>query len=262
LALLGHRNQHDHRSRNPRRDLPLSPQSFRRGTRSQSQGILGSLRYASFIDSVWARLTATVLDKTQSIYQGRPARLREADTNVPIQFLDEHDEFEPFNTLSFSADPTQLGTPTHGVSTFEHLCRLSVIADRILGSLYAEKSATKDPEELFRSSVSLQADLDEWRESLPPHLSLQWRDSAEFQVLPHTLALQYVETRSFVVHQADIKVLGRCSIRSSSCCIGHSFPMVIFKRSPSLRLVTHLPCVLLLQRRSIRFFNSTENVSV
>ncbi|RSL47386.1 hypothetical protein CEP54_013431 [Fusarium duplospermum] len=43
----------------------------------------------------WAAFT---LDKVQSIYQGRPARLREADNRVPIQFLDEYEELEEFNT--------------------------------------------------------------------------------------------------------------------------------------------------------------------
>ncbi|TVY90114.1 Nitrogen assimilation transcription factor [Lachnellula willkommii] len=140
----------------------------------------------------WA---AFVLDKIQAIYQGRPARLRDIDNSVPMVFLDDYEELEPFDTLGYSAIPGGIGLPTHSVSTFEHLCKLSTIADRILYSLYTEKSSQMDSEELFRTSQILHADLARWRESLPAHLSIDFdtsgspNTSSGCVVLPHTLSL-------------------------------------------------------------------------
>ncbi|KAL2683302.1 hypothetical protein Neosp_007772 [[Neocosmospora] mangrovei] len=111
----------------------------------------------------WA---AFALDKVQSIYQGRPARLREADNRVPIQFLDEYEELEEFNTNTYSERPTQLGCPTYSVSTFEQLCKLSIIMDRILCKLYSEKSCSRNPQELLDASNALHAELKRWRNQL------------------------------------------------------------------------------------------------
>ena len=130
-----------------------------------------------------------VLDKVQSIYQGRPARLREMDNQVKILFLDDYEELEQFNTLSYSAQPAQLAYPTHSVSAFEYMCKLSIIADRILYNLYSENSFSKTPEELFRVSSSLYTNLKRWRDSLPAYLSCQSDEFGSFPVLPHTLSL-------------------------------------------------------------------------
>ncbi|PVH97473.1 hypothetical protein DM02DRAFT_730552 [Periconia macrospinosa] len=133
--------------------------------------------------------SAYVADKVQSIYQGRPPRLRDTDCMVPIQFLDEYDEFEAFHSLSYSATPSQLDTPARSGSTFEQLCKLSVIAESILAKLYGEKSFLLDPRTLLQASLSLKIELEQWRCSLPPHLDLVAGESSPFNFLPHTLSL-------------------------------------------------------------------------
>ncbi|UPL03597.1 hypothetical protein LCI18_014531 [Fusarium solani-melongenae] len=134
----------------------------------------------------WA---AFALDKVQSIYQGRPARLREADNRVPIRFLDEYEELEEFNTNTYSEHPTQLGCPTYSVSTFEQLCKLSIIMDRILCSLYSEKSCYRDPQELFDASNALHSELKLWRSEMPAHLLVHLNNPGNSTILPHTLSL-------------------------------------------------------------------------
>ncbi|KAL3442466.1 fungal-specific transcription factor domain-containing protein [Aspergillus insuetus] len=134
----------------------------------------------------WA---AFVTDKLQSVYQGRPARLREHDNSVPIAFLDEYEELEPFSTDGYAAEPTSLSCPGHGVSTFEQLCKLSVIMDRVLLNIYAESSSQKDPNELFRTSDSLDEDLKAWRKGLPTHLAGLLIGTGNAPVLPHTISL-------------------------------------------------------------------------
>ncbi|RSL63312.1 hypothetical protein CEP53_004467 [Fusarium sp. AF-6] len=134
----------------------------------------------------WAAFT---LDKVQSIYQGRPARLREADNRVPIQFLDEYEELEEFNTNTYSGHLTQLGCPTYSVSTFEQLCKLSIIMDRILCNLYSEKSCSRDPTELHNASNALHAELKCWRSEMPAHLLVHLNNPGNSTILPHTLSL-------------------------------------------------------------------------
>ncbi|KAK7424585.1 hypothetical protein QQZ08_008595 [Neonectria magnoliae] len=132
---------------------------------------------------------AAVLDKVQSIYQGRPARLREIDNRVPIKFLDEYEELEPFHTLTYSLTPKQLDYPTYSVSTFEQLCKFGIIMDRIVCNLYAERSLSKDAVELLQTSRILYDELKDWRGALPSHLVVQLDNPASSTVLPHTLSL-------------------------------------------------------------------------
>ncbi|KAJ4252919.1 hypothetical protein NW762_010825 [Fusarium torreyae] len=134
----------------------------------------------------WA---AFALDKVQSIYQGRPTRLREDDNRVPIVFLDEYEELEDFSTHTYSKIPVRLGCPTYSVSTFEQLCKLSTIIDRILYALYAEKCSIKSPDELWTIAHLLHDRLKSWKDQLPAHLQLQSNNPAPSTILPHTLSL-------------------------------------------------------------------------
>ena len=123
------------------------------------------------------------------MYQGRPARLREADNNVSILFLDEYDELDPFHTSGYASEPEQLGYPGHGVSSFEQLCKLSIIMDRMICDLYTEKSFQKSFTELLRISRLLDDDLKAWRSALPPHLSTLLESPDKATYLPHTISL-------------------------------------------------------------------------
>ncbi|KIL88692.1 hypothetical protein FAVG1_07940 [Fusarium avenaceum] len=134
----------------------------------------------------WAAFT---LDKVQSIYQGRPTRLREQDNSVSTMFLDEFEELEDFSTHTYSAQPTRLGCPTYSVSTFEQLCKLSTIMDRIICALYSEGSSAKGAEELWETARSLHRQLKSWKDGLPEHLTVQLHDSSNSTILPHTLSL-------------------------------------------------------------------------
>ena len=112
------------------------------------------------------------------------------DNRMPTQFLDDYEELELFTTFTYSATPCTLDRPTYGISTFQQLCRLSIIMDRILCSLYAEKSSSQDPAGLFHTSGVLQDQLRNWRESLPTHLSINLDNAESAAILPHTLSLQ------------------------------------------------------------------------
>lgn len=120
------------------------------------------------------------------------------DSSVPMLFLDEYEELEPFDSVGYSEVSRKLDLPTHSVSTFAYLCALSTIADRILANLYTEKSLRRDNDELYRKSMALHAQLVQWRESLPVHLKIHFDNeiglgtSNGCMALPHTLSLMLV----------------------------------------------------------------------
>ncbi|KAM0555897.1 hypothetical protein ACHAPJ_006299 [Fusarium lateritium] len=104
-------------------------------------------------------------------------------------FLDEYEELEDFSTRTYSESPAHLGCPTYSVSTFEQLCKLSTVIDQILYALYAEKSSTKTPDELWTTAHLLHDRLKSWKDRLPVHLQLQLNNPAASTILPHTLSL-------------------------------------------------------------------------
>ncbi|KAF4493830.1 hypothetical protein FAGAP_10059 [Fusarium agapanthi] len=130
-----------------------------------------------------------ISDKVQSIYQGRPTRLREHDNRLPIAFLDEYEELEGFHTRTYSAQPSQLDCPAYSVSTFVQLCKLSIIMDRILCALYAERSATKTVDQIWQAAQSLRHDLQSWEDGLPECLRVDLNDPISSNILPHNLSL-------------------------------------------------------------------------
>lgn len=116
---------------------------------------------------------SAVADKVQSVYQGRPVRLRDADCSVPMSFLDEFEELEQFHSRTYSALPAQTDIPVRSLSTFEQLCKLVIISESIIAILYTEKSAVTSPIFLLQALPSLRNQLRHWRNSLPAHLDLQ-----------------------------------------------------------------------------------------
>ncbi|KAE8447533.1 hypothetical protein EG329_010663 [Mollisiaceae sp. DMI_Dod_QoI] len=133
--------------------------------------------------------TAYVIDKHQSLYQGRPACLRESGSNLPMIFLDEHEELELFNTLSYTELENHPKSPVYSISSFTEVCKLSIILDRILLSLYSEKSGSKTSDDLLHESESLRAELENWRKSLPRHLDMNLSGLLDKTPLPHSLCL-------------------------------------------------------------------------
>ncbi|KAF4120593.1 Pfam:BB1 [Geosmithia morbida] len=140
----------------------------------------------------WAAFS---MDKVQSIYLGHPPRLRETDSCVPIRFLDEYQELEPFHASGRSRFPTeqQLSRPSYSLSTFEQQCRLSIITDRML-SLYAEAMPKPAAHELMASAEALHAQLKRWKSGMPVHLLIRLEDPTASTILPHTLSLMQVST--------------------------------------------------------------------
>ncbi|KAB8225985.1 PrpF protein-domain-containing protein [Aspergillus novoparasiticus] len=114
---------------------------------------------------------AFVVDKIQSLYQGRPVSLKETDALVPIKFLDTYEELEHWQPFAYSTSaPDYPGMPAYSISTFTCLCKLSLTMSDILSCIYTERSSNQSPAELASMLDDLQLRLDQWQAGLPEHL--------------------------------------------------------------------------------------------
>ncbi|KAL4959774.1 PrpF protein-domain-containing protein [Aspergillus stella-maris] len=136
----------------------------------------------------WA---AFVVDKIQSLYQGRPVSLKETDAFVPIKFLDTYEELEHWQPFAYSNCASNYpGMPAYSTSTFASLCKLSIIMSDILSCIYTERSFNQNPTELASKLEDFQLRLDQWEFLLPNHLHF---DSAISKAVifppPHVFSL-------------------------------------------------------------------------
>jgi hypothetical protein len=131
-----------------------------------------------------------VVDKIQSLYQGRPVSLQEADTRVPILFQDQYEELEHWTPFAYSEPQRYPGSPAYSVSTFTELCKLSVIMNAILNNVYGVKSAKGASERLAEDLEAMYIDLEKWQAALPQHLAFDPSVIGAPAPPPHVLSLQ------------------------------------------------------------------------
>ncbi|KAJ5090646.1 hypothetical protein N7532_009330 [Penicillium argentinense] len=110
------------------------------------------------------------IDKIQCLFQGRPPLLRHTNIKALLKFLDEYDEMDTFQAITYK-QPGSVGpaVPSLNVSLLTKLCELSVIIDRIMCELYSESAqAARGQSEDISENINLE--LCRWRQSLPPEL--------------------------------------------------------------------------------------------
>ncbi|KAL1654949.1 hypothetical protein SLS61_002257 [Didymella pomorum] len=92
---------------------------------------------------------------------------------MPIKFLDTFEELEHWTPLAYltQSDVAYAGSPAYSISTFKHLCKLSLILSDILSTIYTERSSDKSSAELSTKLESIHASLQTWYRDLPPHLA-------------------------------------------------------------------------------------------
>lgn len=132
-----------------------------------------------------------MLDKIQSLYQGRLAALQLEDCQVPLSFLDEYEELEHWMPFAYNRAAEYKGSPGYSVSTFTEVCKLCIILNRILNRVYNGKGGHEQPAILLQDLGALEADLTSWSDSLPAHLQLPLgpSSSAVDAPPPHVLSL-------------------------------------------------------------------------
>ncbi|GAB1732690.1 hypothetical protein NU195Hw_Modified_428t1 [Hortaea werneckii] len=135
--------------------------------------------------------SAFVLDKIQSLYQGRPATLQHAACQVPIAFNDTYEELEHWLPFAYTSTPSYTGSPAYSVSTFTELCKLCIILNSVLDKVYREKASDEQPSGLVEDLHSLESELETWSNNLPPHLvfNAQHSEPTSTTPPPHVLSL-------------------------------------------------------------------------
>ncbi|KAK4143445.1 fungal-specific transcription factor domain-containing protein [Dichotomopilus funicola] len=165
-------------------DRPVAPSGFVNGNYGLSEEDVEIHRRV-----FWG---AFVVDKIQSLYQGRPPSLQDHHTHVPVLFNDKFEELEHWKPFAYNDYAGNYpGSPAYSVSTFSELCRLCVIMNRIINKVYAEKSARKGSAKLCAARETLGKQLEEWREGLPKHLVYSSISKGKKAVPPpHVISLQ------------------------------------------------------------------------
>lgn len=136
--------------------------------------------------------SAYVVDKMQSLYQGRPASLRAIDGQVPIKFMDTYEELEAWHPFAYASGPSYPGSPSYSVSTFGQLCKLCMILQQILDRTYCEREQKRSTQDLVQDLEYVEKQLQDWMAELPEHLRIDTDGNSGAQQLPppHVFSLQ------------------------------------------------------------------------
>lgn len=137
----------------------------------------------------WA---AFVVDKMQSLYQGRPASLRALEGSVPIVFLDTYEELEQWTPWAYTSGTSYPGSPSYSVSTFKEFCKLCIILHDVLDRMYCEGKEKRSTEGLIQDLDTLEMRMHDWRTNLPAHLTIDVSEnnSSKHVPPPHVFSLQ------------------------------------------------------------------------
>ncbi|KAF4448991.1 hypothetical protein F53441_7641 [Fusarium austroafricanum] len=179
---------------------------------------------------------AFVVDKIQSLYQGRPVTLKEADAMVPIKFIDTYSELEFWQPFAYSTSSKNnyAGSPAYSISTFTALCKLSVVMSDIMSAIYTVRTTDQSPAELSKVLDKLQRKLRDWHTALPEHLKPEVANAPDATVPPpHVLSLHAMYNvlvillhRPFVAdghlyntfRSISVDSVIKCSAAASSIC--------------------------------------------
>ncbi|KAF8847100.1 nitrogen assimilation transcription factor NirA [Acephala macrosclerotiorum] len=118
---------------------------------------------------------AFICDKLQSLYLGRPFMMQSRDCHVSTELIDTMEELDlwvPYVDPEFP-DPAQRfynPTPVHSVSTFQQLCDLSKLMERVISRFYSVGATPNKAQTALRN---LDASLTRWHEELPSSIAYE-----------------------------------------------------------------------------------------
>lgn len=104
-----------------------------------------------------------------------------------MDFLDDYDELEPFQDISYMTIKPQCVVPSLNVSLLTKLCELTTIVERIWREIYSE---SRESNSVHRATISeeIKSQLRIWRGSLPPQLDYL-SSSSQAIILPQSTCL-------------------------------------------------------------------------
>lgn len=103
--------------------------------------------------------------------------------------MDQYEELESWTPTANRASVVNYDStePGYSMSWLREFCKLSIIIDRILNSLYVEKKDKRE-EAMYENRTAIHEALKTWRASLPACFHLE-RLSSHGILLPHVLSL-------------------------------------------------------------------------
>ncbi|KAJ5162997.1 Mediator complex subunit Med10 [Penicillium coprophilum] len=112
---------------------------------------------------------AYLIDKIQCLFQGRPPLLNRVNLRASLNFLDDYDELEPFQAITYTTTKPRAVVPSLNVSLLTNLCGLTTIVERILREIYSE---SRESNLAHRANISeeIKSQLRIWRQNLPLRL--------------------------------------------------------------------------------------------
>ena len=111
------------------------------------------------------------------------------DCRVPLDFLDQYEERELWQPLEGSGSRHYPQTPAYSVSTFTSLCKLCIIMNEVLNTIYTKRSQEHGLESLAAHIKPLQAKLTQWFDGLEDHLRFNAFDPVQVVPPPSVLSL-------------------------------------------------------------------------
>ncbi|OJJ82739.1 uncharacterized protein ASPGLDRAFT_174246 [Aspergillus glaucus CBS 516.65] len=169
---------------------------------------------------VWG---AYSIDKIQCLLQGRPSLLRKRDFNTPLKFLDEYDELEQFDSISYKTNHQQLGIPALNVTLLTKLCELSVIIEHLMCEVYSESTPNARLSQKMNVCERIKSDLSQWRKTLPPQMDYIAHSGDPGFVLPQALCLLalcntlvILSERPFITDSHSSSIVAHESITAST----------------------------------------------
>jgi len=128
-----------------------------------------------------------------------------------LKFLDEYDELEQFDSISYTTNRHQLGIPSLNVTLLTKLCELSVIIEHLMCEVYSESTPNAQLSQKMNVCERIKSDLSQWRRTLSPQMDYIAHSGDPGSVLPQALCLLSVNPLTFPVYITNVKNRALCN---------------------------------------------------
>ncbi|GAA5984765.1 hypothetical protein JCM10908_003494 [Rhodotorula pacifica] len=177
---------------------------------------------------------AYIQDKLWSAYVGRNPSVLRAQLEPPLPAIDRELDRQPWCPLpaDVSSDSPPKPTPSYLSSTFHHTCRLAIVEERIMTTVYALRVNLQSPVLINRIS-ELNVELETWFASLPAELRIAPQTSRP--PAPHIIMVNcYYHFCSILLHRPfpqNESAIKRCTTAATRI-VGL---FELYQRCPGLR---------------------------
>ncbi|ODM16781.1 hypothetical protein SI65_07746 [Aspergillus cristatus] len=153
-------------------------------------------------------------DKHISLYLGRMPNFLAGTNSIPLEFLDDYTETEPWKPFYGSERLDNRGDyppiPGHVVSCFTALCKLCKILSRLMLELYSPETHKPKAEPVqdfpkMAAFVAINEELQTWRTGLPPFLKIDPQNIPSISPPHHITSLNLMyHTTLILLHRPHV----------------------------------------------------------